>query len=38
VGLYPTGAPSDRLPVVDPGKTTADDNNRILIKEIVVQP
>ncbi len=38
VGLYPTGAPNDRLAVVDAGKTRADNNNRILIKEIVVQP
>ena len=38
VGLYPTGDPIDRLPVVDAGKTSADDNNRILIKEINVRP
>jgi eukaryotic-like serine/threonine-protein kinase len=38
VGLYPTGQPEGRLPVVDAGKTTADNNNRILIKEITVQP
>jgi eukaryotic-like serine/threonine-protein kinase len=37
-GLYPTGDPVNRLPVVDAGKTTADNNDRILIKEIVVQP
>lgn len=36
VGLYPTGQPVSRLPVVDPGKTTAD-NNSILIKMINVQ-
>jgi eukaryotic-like serine/threonine-protein kinase len=38
VGLYPTGDPFNRLPVVDAGKTSADNNDRILIKEIVVQP
>ncbi len=38
VGLYPTGDPPNRLPVVDAGHTQADNNNRILIKEIVVQP
>jgi serine/threonine-protein kinase len=38
VGLYPTGDPTNRLPVVDTGKTSADDNNRILIKEIDVRP
>ncbi len=38
VGLYPTGDPVNRLPVVDPGKTTADNNDRILIKAINVQP
>ncbi|NTU62342.1 MAG: protein kinase [Chloroflexi bacterium] len=38
VGLYPTGDPTNRLPVVDAGQTSADVNNRILIKEIVVQP
>ncbi len=38
VGLYPTGDPTHRLPVVDVGKTSADNNDRILIKEIVVQP
>ncbi|HTP08805.1 MAG TPA: Stk1 family PASTA domain-containing Ser/Thr kinase [Anaerolineae bacterium] len=38
VGLYPTGDPSNRLAVVDAGNTTADNNNRILIKNIVVQP
>lgn len=36
VGLYPTGQPSNRLPVVDPGKTSVD-NNSILIKTITVQ-
>jgi serine/threonine-protein kinase len=38
VGLYPTGDPFNRLSVVDAGKTTADNNDRILIKEIIVQP
>lgn len=38
VGLYPTGQPNDRLPVSDVGKTSADNNSRILIKEITVQP
>lgn len=38
VGLYPTGDPFNRLPVKDVGKTTADNNDRILIKEIIVQP
>jgi serine/threonine-protein kinase len=38
VGLYPTGAPDNRLSVVDVGKTSADDNDRILIKEIEIQP
>ena len=38
VGLYPTGQPDDRLPISDVGKTSADNNNRILIKEITVQP
>jgi serine/threonine-protein kinase len=38
VGLYPTGDPINRLPVVDAGKTSADNNNRILIKEISVRP
>ncbi len=38
VGMYPTGQPDGRLPVVDVGKTSADNNNRILIKEITVQP
>ncbi len=37
-GLYPTGDPADRLSVVDAGQTSADDNNRILIKEISVRP
>jgi len=36
VGLYPSGQPFSRLPVVDPGKTTAD-NNSILIRIITVQ-
>ena len=34
VGLYPTGDPANRLPVVDAGKTSVDNNYRILIKEI----
>ena len=38
VGLYPTGDSTNRLPVVDAGKTIADNNNRILIKDIIVQP
>jgi hypothetical protein len=38
VGLYPTGQPDGRLPVVDVGQTSADNNSRILIKEITVQP
>ena len=37
-GLYPTGAPDNRLHVTDAGKSSADNNDRILIKEIVVQP
>ena len=38
VGLYPTGDPINRLPVVDAGQTSADVNNRIFIKEIIVRP
>jgi len=38
VGMYPTGDPTHRLPVADVGQTSADNNDRILIKEIVVQP
>jgi serine/threonine-protein kinase len=38
VGLYPTGDPFNRLPVVDAGLANIDDNDRILIKEIVVRP
>ncbi len=38
VGLYPTGDPPNRLPVVDAGHIPVDNNNRILIKEITVQP
>ncbi len=38
VGLYPTGDPNHRLPVVNAGKTSADNNDRILIKEIIIQP
>ncbi len=37
VGLYPTGQPLNRLPVVDPGKTEVDSNS-ILIKKIAVLP
>jgi hypothetical protein len=37
-GLYPTGDPANRLSVVDAGQTSADNNDRILIKEIIVQP
>lgn len=37
-GLYPTGDPINRLTVVDTGQTSADENDRILLKEIVVQP
>jgi serine/threonine-protein kinase len=38
VGLYPTGAPNDRLPVAEPGKTSADEFNRIWIRNITVRP
>jgi hypothetical protein len=38
VGLYPTGQPDGRLPISDVGQTSADNNNRILVKEIIVQP
>jgi hypothetical protein len=38
VGLYPTGDPANRVPVVDAGQTVADINNRILIKDVIVQP
>ena len=38
VGLYPTGDPGHRLPVTDAGKASVDNNDRILIKEIVVVP
>jgi hypothetical protein len=37
-GMYPQGRPESRLPVVDPGETTAAANS-ILIAEIeVVRP
>ena len=38
VGLYPTGQPDGRLPISDVGQTSVDNNNRILIKDIIVQP
>ncbi len=38
VGMYPTGDPFNRLPVVDAGRTSADNNDRILIREIIVRP
>jgi serine/threonine-protein kinase len=38
VGLYPTGDPFNRLPVADAGKTSADNNDRILVKDIIVLP
>ena len=38
VGLYPTGAPNDRLPVTAPGQASVDDYDRILIRDIGVQP
>ena len=37
VGLYPAGNPPARLPVVDPGKTTAE-NNSILVKTLTIGP
>jgi serine/threonine protein kinase len=37
-GMYPTGDPANRLAVVDAGQTSADNNDRILVKEIVVRP
>jgi tRNA A-37 threonylcarbamoyl transferase component Bud32 len=37
VGLYPAGNPTARLPVVDPGKTTAE-NNSILVKTLTIGP
>jgi hypothetical protein len=37
VGLYPTGQPLNRVPVVDPGRTTVDSNS-ILIKPITILP
>jgi serine/threonine-protein kinase len=36
-GMYPTGQPLNRVPVVDPGKTTVDSNS-ILIKPITILP
>lgn len=38
VGLYPTGVPNDRLPITEAGRTSADGFNRVLIKDITVQP
>jgi serine/threonine-protein kinase len=35
VGMYPANNPSTRLPVIDPGRTTADSNS-ILIKELTI--
>ncbi|TET55564.1 MAG: serine/threonine-protein kinase [Anaerolineales bacterium] len=35
VGMYPSGHPLVRLPVVDPGRTTADDDS-ILVVEIQI--
>lgn len=37
-GLYPTGDPFNRLSVADVGQTSVDNNDRILVKDIVVQP
>jgi len=37
VGLYPASNPGSRLPVVSPGKTTAE-NNSILVRELTVGP
>jgi beta-lactam-binding protein with PASTA domain len=37
VGMYPANNPSTRLPVIDPGRTTADSNS-ILIKELTIAP
>lgn len=37
VGMYPTGQPLNRVPVVDPGKTTVDSNS-ILIKPMTILP
>ena len=37
VGLYPAGNPATRLPVVDPGKISAD-NNSLLIKTLTIGP
>jgi len=36
-GMYPTGQPLNRVPVVDPGRTTVDSNS-ILIKPITILP
>jgi tRNA A-37 threonylcarbamoyl transferase component Bud32 len=37
VGLYPANNPATRLPVVDPGKISAD-NNSLLIKTLTIGP
>ncbi len=37
VGMYPANTATGRLPVLDPGKTTADQDS-ILIKELIVEP
>jgi serine/threonine-protein kinase len=37
IGFYPVGRPTDRLPVVDPGKAEVDDD-RVLVKTITVLP
>jgi hypothetical protein len=37
VGLYPANNPANRLPVVDPGKTTAE-NNSVLVKTLTISP
>ena len=37
VGMYPTGQPLNRVPVVDPGRTTVDSNS-ILIKPMTILP
>jgi hypothetical protein len=37
VGMYPSNSPSSRLPVVDPGKTSAESDS-ILVKEITIGP
>lgn len=37
VGMYPANNPATRLPVIDPGKTTAE-NNSILVKMLTIGP